>query len=149
MLNILMTLFWLITALSFILSYVFKLIGDAYFREPIRVIGDFARLYLTHNEGVAFSLNFGSVLQLPLILLAFVLVLFLALNSAKTAWHQWGFGLIIGGALGNIVDRIPDGVVTDFIRVGSFPVFNVADSCITVGACLLLIAFLKERKANT
>ena len=144
-----MMVFWLVTALSFVLSYVFKMIGDAYFQEPIRVIGDFARLYLTHNEGVAFSLNFGSVLQLPLILIAFVLVLFLALRSPKTAWHQWGFGLIIGGALGNIVDRLPDGVVTDFIRVGSFPVFNVADSCITVGACLLFIAFLREHKARS
>jgi signal peptidase II len=60
---------------------------------------------------------------------------------------QAGFGLILGGALANVVDRFPDGLVTDMIQVGAFPVFNVADSCITVGLGLLLLEIvLKEKK---
>jgi signal peptidase II len=55
--------------------------------------------------------------------------------------------LQLGGALGNLIDRLQYGHVTDFISVGSFPVWNVADSAITVGTCILLLGiYLKERK---
>ena len=55
------------------------------------------------------------------------------------------FGLIIGGALANIADRLPDGLVTDYIQVGTFPVFNLADSCITVGAVLLIFEMVRRK----
>ena len=61
-------------------------------------------------------------------------------------------GLMLGGAIGNLIDRFTQGYVTDFISVGSFPVFNVADSCVTVGVGLLVLATIleenKQRKAK-
>jgi signal peptidase II len=58
--------------------------------------------------------------------------------------------LQFGGAIGNLLDRATYGPVTDFISVGSFPVFNVADSCISVGVALLVAAlWLEERKRRT
>jgi signal peptidase II len=135
-----MSLFWISSGLAFFLSYVFKIIADASFTERVSLWGSFLGLQLTHNDGVAFSMNLGRVLQLPLILAALAFVTYLAFRSERTPLHQWGFGLIVGGALGNVIDRIPDGLVTDFVRVGSFPVFNVADSCITIGVALLLLS---------
>jgi signal peptidase II len=140
-----MSLLWIITGLSFVISYAFKLIGDTYFEQRISIIGNSVGLQLAHNDGVAFSLRLGDMLQLPLILLALVFVVYLALHSERTRMNHIGFGLILGGALGNVVDRIPDGLVTDFVRVGSFPVFNVADACITIGVILLLLEMLLQR----
>ncbi len=57
--------------------------------------------------------------------------------------------MMLGGAIGNIIDRVTLGYVTDFIAVGRFPVFNVADSSVTVGVFLmLLVLFLEEKKAK-
>lgn len=137
-----MSLLWITTGLAFVLSYAFKLIGDAHFEDRISIIGNSVGLQLAHNDGVAFSLRLGDMIQLPLILMALGFVVYLALHSERTKMNHIGFGLILGGALGNVVDRIPDGLVTDFVRVGSFPVFNVADACITVGVAVLLLAML-------
>jgi lipoprotein signal peptidase len=71
-----------------------------------------------------------------------------AVRAKGSAAQRVGFGLIIGGALGNVADRLLDGHVTDFFQVGAFPIFNVADSCITVGVVILLaesLGLFKER----
>jgi signal peptidase II len=143
-----MPLLPLTTGLAFILSYAFKLIGDAYLTERVTVWGNFIALQLAHNDGVAFSVRLGDMIQLPLIVLALGFVVYLAYHSERTKLNHMGFGLIMGGALGNIVDRIPDGLVTDFVRVGSFPVFNVADSCITVGVVILLLEMLRTQRSR-
>jgi signal peptidase II len=56
-------------------------------------------------------------------------------------------GLILGGALGNVIDRIRLGYVVDFIQVGWFPIFNLADSAITVGAALLMLQYALDEIA--
>lgn len=139
-----MILFWVVTGIAFALSFAFKFIGDAYFVDRISIIGNFFGVQLTHNSGIAFGMTFAGDFQLPLIILALCFVGYLAYSSERTLLNVWGFGLIVGGALANVADRIPDGLVTDFVRVGSFAVFNVADSCITVGVALLLLASLLE-----
>lgn len=144
-----MLLFWISAAVSFALSLAFKFIGDAFFTERIPLLGDFLALQLTHNPGIAFGLRFAGEFQLPLILAALGFVAYLAYHSERTPLNQWGYGLIIGGALGNVLDRIPDGLVTDFVRVGSFPVFNMADSCITVGVCLLLVSSVLDMRLKS
>jgi signal peptidase II len=72
-------------------------------------------------------------------------------ESVVDSWMRAGLTLVFGGALGNLIDRIFRGTVTDFIQVfiGSyeFPSFNVADSAITIGAGLLVIDLLRNRKA--
>jgi len=108
---------------------------------------------LSWNQGISFSL-FNSGETATVILL---LVLTITITSVLIAWmwrthRRWlqiGLGLIVGGALGNIIDRAMIGAVADFLhfywRDWHFPTFNVADSCITVGAIIVLLDALFER----
>ncbi len=130
---------WLTVLLAGALSTSLAYIADAYLDERIAVLGSFAGLQLAHNPGIAFSITLPNGLETVLILIALGLITWLAVRTAKTRTQHIAFGLIIGGALGNVIDRFPDGVVTDFFQVGTFPIFNVADSCITIGVLLLLL----------
>jgi len=69
----------------------------------------------------------------------------LAWKSKGNRVMALGFGLLLGGALGNIADRFDDGHVTDFIQIGWWPLFNIADSCITIGVIILLLWEMKEK----
>ena len=109
----------------------------AYLIEPVRILGDWAVLRHAENPGIAFGIRLPSPWQEVLILAALALVAGIALRS-KTALSRVAYGLVVGGALANVWDRFVDGFVTDYVAVGSFPVFNVPDSCITVGVALLL-----------
>lgn len=100
------------------------------------------------NPGMAFGLRLPSMVQTPVILCALAAIAVFALRTAQSRLSQAGFGFIIGGALGNVTDRLRDGFVTDFFQVGSFPIFNVADSCITIGVCLLLLETVLGKKSN-
>jgi signal peptidase II len=102
-------------------------------------------LTLAHNEGVAFGLAGGSVL--PLIAFAILALGFVGFLLARNpaAPGMWvAVGLVAGGALGNLVDRVRAGEVTDYIEVGSWPPFNLADAAITVGVVLFALVFLRE-----
>jgi signal peptidase II len=98
------------------------------------------------NSGIAFGIDLPFSAQKLLIPIALILVLYFGWQSRKDKIQSIGFGLIIGGAFANILDRFDDGFVTDFIDVGWWPSFNVADSCITVGVGLLLVVeFLRKK----
>ena len=91
------------------------------------------------NEGVAFGIDPGSAtLVIALIALALLgLVLYFARHSGRRL--MWlPVGLLVGGALGNIVDRVRDGAVTDFLKVPLWPAFNLADVAITLGVLSLI-----------
>jgi signal peptidase II len=112
----------------------------------VHVIGPFYfRLY--YNTGVAFSVGTG--LTGPIIIVAVVLVLAIAwmARGVPTATAAVAFGLILGGAIGNLSDRVfrsHHGGVVDFIYTRFWPTFNVADSCIVVGSFLLAAAFVRQ-----
>jgi len=118
--------------------------------ESIRVFGDYVRITYIHNEGAAFGLHVGehsSMIFLVLALAASTLVLYLYVTTAPgERLQRIALGLILGGALGNIIDRIRWDMVVDFMQVGVgghyWPIFNVADSAVTVGAVLLAYAYL-------
>ncbi len=110
---------------------------DVYLIERISIIGSFIGFERTLNPGIAFGIKIPGLLQTILIFLALFFVAWYAIKDAKTIFSQIGFGLILGGGIANINDRLMDGLVTDFIQVGSFPVFNAADSCITIGIVVL------------
>lgn len=114
--------------------------------KPIILIPDFLKLQLSENPGIAFSIRIPSPWQEFLIVSALAAVCIIAVRSKLDRLSSIAFGLIIGGAIGNLFDRIGDGLVTDYISVGTFPVFNMADSCITVGAALLILHGLCIRK---
>ncbi len=108
-------------------------------------------LHLEQNPGAAFSIfqNAGPFLGSAAILATGVLAVMLAKN---TGWAETvGFGLIMGGAVGNLVDRIVrgdgflDGRVIDWLQLRNFPTFNIADASITFGVAVLLIASLRKR----
>jgi len=111
---------------------------------PRHVIGDFLVLDVARNGGSAFSRFQGYTPVLAV--LAIVIATFVArtLRSATDRWTLVGLVLVLGGALGNLADRLARspgflrGHVVDFVAVGWWPLFNVADSCITVGAIVLI-----------
>jgi signal peptidase II len=113
----------------------------------------FFNLVLVWNRGVSFGLLGGAALP-PWLLAAFAglvaIGLAVWLARASGGWLVVGIGLIIGGAVGNIVDRLRYGAVADFldfhIGVYHWPAFNVADASITVGVVLLIIDSLLIRR---
>jgi len=111
---------------------------------PVSIIGTDVELALSRNTGGAFSLFQGMTPVLAV--LAIVLVVFLVRAARQTDGiiAVVALALVLGGAIGNLADRIVRspgflrGAVVDFVRVDTFPTFNVADSAITVGAILLV-----------
>ena len=113
---------------------------------PVHVLGPFG-LALGFNSGVAFSLFTRAT---PVIgsLAAVVVVLLSALAwRARSGGVALAFGLVLGGALGNLCDRVfrsHHGSVVDFITLTHWPTFNVADACITIGGISLVVAQLRR-----
>ena len=130
---------------AFITSLLAKLLADTFITSRIAILGSFAGLQYSENPGIAFSIRFPWHLQGIFIGVALVALAWAAV-MAKTRWSRIAFGMILGGALANVADRLLDGVVTDFMQVGTFPIFNVADSCITVGVAILLLEALMQWK---
>ena len=100
------------------------------------------------NTGSAFGLfaGFTNLLVIASIIgIVFILFIFLKQNSS-VIWLRMSLGLIVGGATGNLFDRLKDGAVVDFISVGWWPAFNIADSSISIGMGLLLITMLFGEK---
>ncbi|QPK78491.1 signal peptidase II [Corynebacterium lizhenjunii] len=123
---------------------------------PLPVLGDWFRFYLLFNPGAAFSMGGESSTWLfTTIQLLFVLGAAVAVPHLRDRGQVVGLALIAGGALGNLIDRLfrePGfwfGHVVDFISVGSFAVFNVADAAITCGVVVFIVfMFLEERRGR-
>ena len=112
-----------------------------------RVIPGVVTLVHDQNSGVAFSLLTGSdagVLIITLVVLAGLVAFHARNRKRRLMWLVTG--MIIGGALGNLLDRVRTGSVTDFIKLPAWPAFNLADSAITLGV-IALIAILGFRGA--
>lgn len=111
---------------------------------PISIIGDDVELRLSRNTGGAFSLFQGFTPLLAILAIVLSVVLVRAVRRTEDVVILIALSLVLGGALGNLFDRLArspgflEGAVVDFVRVGSFPTFNVADAAITVGAVLLV-----------
>ena len=121
-------------------------------QAPVNLIGEVVRFTYTRNSGVAFGLGAG--VRFPYYLFSIVaaiviLTLFLR-QRVPSLSRQVALSLILGGALGNLVDRLKSGEVVDFIEIGwkrwHWPVFNVADAAVTVG--VVLFAFAWSRRSE-
>ncbi|GAC55894.1 lipoprotein signal peptidase [Gordonia hirsuta DSM 44140 = NBRC 16056] len=116
--------------------------------EPVSIIGDTVTLHLVRNSGAAFSMATGYTWVLTLIALVVVGVIIRFSRRLRSPGWAIGLGLVLGGALGNLTDRMfrePGplrGHVVDFVSVGWWPVFNVADSAVVCGAVLLVVLTL-------
>ena len=113
---------------------------------PVAVIGDWFRFYLLFNPGAAFSMGSDSTWLFTTIQLVFVVGSLIAAPRLENKWELTGLALIAGGALGNLIDRLfrePGfwfGHVVDYISVGNFAVFNIADASITIGVVVFVLA---------
>lgn len=113
--------------------------------EPVRLIGDTVTFTLVRNPGAAFSMATGYTWILTFVALAVVIGIVRYSGKLRSLGWIVGLGLILGGAVGNLTDRIfraPgvfQGHVVDFVSVGWWPVFNVADSAVVCGAVLLVV----------
>ncbi|HET7226856.1 MAG TPA: signal peptidase II [Candidatus Eisenbacteria bacterium] len=124
--------------------------GSLPFNQPVSVLGQFLRLTYTRNSGVAFGLGQGT--GFPYYVFSIAATVAIVVMFVRRQVHTWprqlALALILGGALGNLWDRIATGEVVDFIEVGVrrwyWPVFNVADSAVTVGVIMFALAWPKR-----
>lgn len=112
--------------------------------ESFIVLRNIIHMTLVHNTGIAFGMfkNQGVVfIIIPLIMIVLLIYNFYHYkynNQKLSRMYVVAISLILAGAIGNLIDRILYGYVIDFIDLRIWPVFNIADSAITIGACLLL-----------
>jgi signal peptidase II len=112
-------------------------------RESVPVLGPF-EIHRVQNPGIAFGL-FPSATAVVIALTTFAvawMLVFFARSGARHPVIPAALGLLIGGSVSNLVDRIRLGHVTDFLDVGWWPAFNLADSFIVLGVCILLGALI-------
>jgi signal peptidase II len=128
-------------------AWIVQNLGPEPMTRFVPLAGDGIRLAYSHNTGVAFSLLQDMPQLLTFTSLAIVAgaIYFYATQLPnRRPMTQIILGLILGGAFGNLIDRVRMGSVVDFIQVGWFPIFNLADSAISVGAALLMLQFLLD-----
>ena len=117
--------------------------------QPVEVIKDIFSLTLIYNRGAAFGLLKN---QVPLFILttffAVILIVLNFRNAKEDKVYIFSLSLILGGALGNLIDRVLFGHVIDFLDFHIWPVFNIADSAITVGAIILAWSILFRKNVS-
>ena len=119
---------------------------------PIVVIDDFFQLRLTFNTGASFSILANSGPLIAVVVFGVIGLIIFVLGDASRKLEAVALGLVLGGAVGNLLDRLfrgeglLDGAVVDFIDFSFFATFNVADACVTIGVALLLFATFIHRR---
>ncbi|MGA2216230.1 MAG: signal peptidase II, partial [Bryobacteraceae bacterium] len=124
--------------------------------DSLTIIPGLFNIVHTENPGIAFGMlanasgAWRGVLLIGFSAAVLVAISAVLLRGQMDVWLRAGLGFILGGAFGNLYDRVVNGSVTDFVEVHAgphyFPAFNVADSAITVGACLLLLDMWRARE---
>lgn len=121
---------------------------DSWLPDGLLWMMPYARIMNWHNSGAAFGSfqGFGWVFTILAFGVAGMIIYYYPRVDPADWWLKLAMGMQMGGALGNVVDRLTqNGEVTDFISVGTFPVFNIADASISVGVTILLLGmWIKE-----
>lgn len=120
-------------------------------RPPI-VVTEFFSLVMVWNKGVSFGMFNHPERAMPMVLVGVAVVIsaILLRLALKTSlrWERIGYAMVIGGALGNVIDRFRYGAVADFFyfHIGAlgWPAFNIADASIFLGVCILLIMLMRQ-----
>lgn len=126
--------------------------GGQWLPEWIAWLYPYARIVHWYNSGAAFGMFQNG--NLVFTILAFIVIGAIVYYYPRMEENDWtlrlAMGLQLGGAMGNLIDRLMMGKVTDFISIGAFPVFNIADASISVGVAILLLGvWLKEREEKS
>ncbi|MBN2012477.1 signal peptidase II [candidate division KSB1 bacterium] len=119
--------------------------------EPVELAGRYVRLNYLTNPGMAFGIEVGS--KMFFIVFSGIATIFIAIFLLRlkenNPWTRAALSIIIGGALGNNIDRIWSGEVVDFIEISPWPIFNVADIALTCGMIMLIIIIFHEKKQHS
>jgi len=144
--------FWLAAGLGLLADLLSKWYAckNLVLGQPREVIPGFLALKLVYNPGIAFGIELGWLVILSAVLVGIVLVVWLFLASDKGAvYYHIGLGMILAGALGNLVDRLREPrQVRDFIDFSFWPTFNVADALLCVGVGLVGLWILRGHRGG-
>ena len=144
---------WLIAACTLVVDQLTKHAITAAFQPGQSLPLAAPVLYLTYvqNTGAAFGLFKGQQLLFVLLSLLVIAAITweLVTKPSRAAVVAWGCGLVLGGAVGNLIDRLRVGYVIDFLDLRVWPVFNAADSAITIGVALLILHSLGHGARGT
>jgi signal peptidase II len=117
--------------------------------KTIPVVGQVFQLKLVHNTGIAFGMQLMAWLIVPVSLIAISALWWLrrqaAMEGLLTTQLRTAFALLLSGGLGNLIDRIRQRYVVDFLDLSFWPTFNLADVAICVGVGLMLLCWPKEK----
>ncbi|MEU9863158.1 signal peptidase II [Streptomyces sp. NPDC047971] len=138
---------FVVALLAYLLDLGSKLlvVAELEGREPIRVVGDLLTFHVIRNPGAAFGMGEAFTIIFTFIAATVIVVIARLARKLYSTWWAIALGLLLGGALGNLTDRIfrsPgvfEGAVVDFIAPAHFAVFNLADSAIVCGGFLIVI----------
>jgi signal peptidase II len=127
-----------------LIDQISKIIINTVVTSDINLISDILVITKVENKGIAFGLNKQNVINIILTFLIIGLIIKYMIDqkanlSTKTVVF---LDLILAGGISNLLDRIFKGAVFDFIKIGDFPVFNIADCCIVIGWLLFVINFI-------
>lgn len=125
-------------------------LGGSWLPAPLEWLSPYARIVHWYNTGAAFGLfQEGSMVFTVLAFIVIGLILYYYPQVEQADWSlRLAMSMQLGGATGNLIDRLTIGHVTDFISVGKFPVFNVADASITLGAAVLFLGVWMMERAE-
>lgn len=141
-------LFFAVAAVVFVLDRITKTLvaNQVAYGTEVPVLGHVVGITNVRNSGAAFGFApaGASIFLIASVVVAIGLVAYVVRNPG-TPWSDGVLGLILGGTVGNGYDRIVYGTVTDFVNVHFWPVFNVADSAISVGVVLLIATYVLRR----
>ena len=125
--------------------------GQSWLPDSLLWLSPYARIVHWYNKGAAFGIfQEGSMVFTVLAFIVSAAIIYYYPQVSSQDWPlRLAMSMQLGGAIGNLVDRLTIGHVTDFISVGTFPVFNIADSSISVGCVVLLLGvWWQERNAK-
>ena len=125
------------------------------FQSEIRLLGDYVKLSFARNPGAAFSFATGATFVFTLLAIGVAVVIVRTSRTLTNPWWAASLGALLGGAVGNLLDRlfrspgIGQGHVVDFIRLPHYPLFNIADSAIVGSAIVMVIMSLRGIEMST
>lgn len=126
-------------------------IGPSADQHRVNVVGSVVGFEYLENRGAAFGLFSQGTILLATVSVIIILIAFVAMvrYARDEFWISFGIALIIGGAIGNAIDRFSRGYVVDYIAIGQFWKFNLADSAVTIGVVTAFIClWIAENKSN-
>ncbi|MBS1674232.1 MAG: signal peptidase II [Actinobacteria bacterium] len=147
---------FIVAGLSVLIDQVSKAAAVTWLSETERIplLGNVLGLQLTFNPGAILSFASGATWMLTILGVGITIALFVAALRSRTVWGAAGLGFILGGAIGNVLDRLisPPGFgrghVTDFLAYSDWFIGNLADVALAVGGIVLVVGYWMERRAR-